>query len=259
MSDFCFIVAGSEDRDYLLKRCVESIQKSKYFDSDIYLYWQGDAEAIPYKDRFTGIIVSERLRGIFKPRYELFKACHNYDYVILIDDDLFLYPDTSYDTAMAFLRAINNTGICNLGRQFDKKRNELRKIDYSREDYNVCGGIVFPKRCVELIIDFFKDTDENVTEDIFWILLYVKGYDLYRDFSNKSLHTCHRTAKDGSNSGYYKMRLEKPHRPLLPQYTNARQVKDYFEGQMRWKVPETRDVNEAGLEERKRCRKEMGL
>lgn len=170
-----------------------------------------------------------------------------------------MYPDTSYENAIAFLGAIDNNGICNIGRQFDKRRNQLSMIDYAHEDYNLFGGIVFPQKCIEVLVDFFKDTDPAVTEDIFWILLYIKGFDLYRDYSSNLIHTCHRPAKDGSASGYYKWRLEKPHIPLLPQYTISHLVKDDFGDRMRWKIPECRDVNEAGLKEREKCRKEMNL
>lgn len=261
MRDYCFIVASSEDRAYLLDRCISCFLKNDLYNgADIYLYWQGDKDKIPYADRFTDIICAPTLQGIFLPRYTLFKSFGlKYDYTILIDDDMFMYQDTSYETALAFLRAINNNGICNIGRQFDKRRDELRMIDYAREDYNLFGGIVFPKKCVQVLVDFFSDTDPKVTEDIFWILLYIKGFDLYRDFSSNLIHTCHRPNKKGEASGYYKWRLEKPHIPLLPQWTSAHLVRDDFGDRMRWKIPECRDVNEEGRKERIRCRKEMGL
>lgn len=258
---FCFVLASSEDRAYLLDRCIKCINENRlYSKADVYLYWQGNENKIPYKDRFAGIISAPTLQGIFLPRYTLFKTFGvRYDYTILIDDDMFMYPDTSYETAIAFLQAIGNTGICNIGRQFDRRRNELRVIDYAHEDFNLFGGIVFPQRCVQILVDFFEGTDPKVTEDIFWILLYIKGFDLYRDFSSNLIHTCHRPAKNGDASGYYKWRLEKPHIPLLPQWTEAHLVKDDFGDRMRWKIPECRDVNEAGLAERMRCRREMGL
>lgn len=261
MSEFCFVLASSEDRAYLLDRCIRCINQNKnYSDAKVYLYWQGDESKIPYKDRFTQIISAPTLQGIFLPRYTLFKTFGDkYDYTILIDDDMFMYPDTTYEGAIAFLSMIGDNGICNIGRQFDKRRNELRIIDYFREDFNLFGGIVFPKKCIKVLVDFFADTDPKVTEDIFWILLYVKGFDLYRDFSSNLIHTCHRPNKKGEASGYYKWRIEKPHIPLLPQYTNAHLVKDDFGDRMRWKIPECRDVNEAGMRERERCRKEMGL
>lgn len=248
----CFILASSQDRTKLLRRCIEDMSKNElYKNADIYLYWQGTEEAIPYKERFNDIIISPTLRGIFKPRYELFKRCKDYDYVILIDDDIFMYPDTTYEGAISFLKMMDNKGICNLGSHFDKRRNQLQMIDYSKDDYNVCGGIVFPKECIEVLIDYFKDTPENVTEDIFWILLYIKGYDLYRDFSSNVIHTCHRPADNGEPSGYYKLRIEKPYIPLLPEYTNHKLIPDYCrKGQFRYKIPETRDVNVKGLEER---------
>lgn len=261
MKKMCFILASTENRDYLLKRCVEAINSNAlYKDADLYLYWQGKEDKIPHKERFTDIFVSDKLMGIFAPRYYLFKTYGvQYKYTVLIDDDLFMYPDTSYESAMSFLSVIDNNGVCNLGRQFHKRRNTVFMINYSTDDYNVEGGIVFPNKCVNVLVDYFKDTPVEVTEDIFWILLYVKGFDLYRDFSSNAIHTCHRPASDGSESGYYKWRLERPHVPLLPEYTTQRLVKDYFGDKMRYKVPEPRDVNEAGLEERAKCRKEMGL
>lgn len=253
-TNYCFIVAGSEERSHHLKRCVEAINGNQiHKDADIYLYWQGSEDSIPYKDRFSGILISPDLKGIFTPRYELFR-CYGliYDYTILIDDDLFMYPDTTYQTAMDFLKMQGNDGICNLGRQYDKRRNEIRVLDYAREDYNVNGGIVFPRECVETILDYFHGPNDNVTEDIFWILLYVKGYELYRDFTSNVIHASHRTDKDGKMSGYLRERLTKPHVPLLPEYTTGRQVKDFFTDGKRWKIPECRDVNKAGMEERER-------
>ena len=258
---YCFILAGSEDRAYLLERCVNCInQNVLYANADLYLYWQGNDSKIPYRERFADIMSVPTLQGIFVPRYTLFKTYGvRYDYTILIDDDMFMYPDTSYESAMNFLSAINNNGICNIGRQFDRRRNELLMIDYAHEDFNLFGGIVFPLKAVKVLVDFFDGTDPNVTEDIFWILLYIKGFDLYRDYSSNLIHTCHRPAKNGDASGYYKWRLEKKHIPLLPQWTIPHLVKDDFGERMRWKIPECRDVNAEGLAERARCRKEMGL
>ena len=151
---FCFVLASSENRAYLLKRCIECKKAtSLYADADIYLYWQGDEKMIPCKDLFTGVIIAPSLQGIFLPRHTLFKEFGlKYDYTILIDDDMFMYNDTSYESAMAFLKVVDDNGICNIGRQFDKRRNELRMIDYSSEDYNLFGGIVFPKKCIKTIV-----------------------------------------------------------------------------------------------------------
>lgn len=261
MKKLCFVLAGSEDRGHHLDRCIKCFSKNTFYkDADIYLYWQGDAEKIPHKEKFTNIIVVDKLAGVFMPRYVLFSTYGiKYEYTILIDDDAFMYPDTSYESAINFLESIGNTGICCIGQQYHKRRNEIRLIDYATENYNVSGGLVFPNRCVKILVDFFSETDASVTEDIFWILLYIKGFDLYKDFSSNLIHTCHRPNKKGEASGYYKWRLEKPHIPLLPQYTNAQLVKDDFGDRMRWKIPECRDVNEAGLKERTKCRKEMGL
>ena len=258
---FCFILAGTEDRAHLLERCVKCINANRFYsEADLYLYWQGDESQIPFKERFKNIVVAPELQGVFLPRYSLFgRYGLKYDYTILIDDDLYMYPDTDYSSAMTFLQAINNNGICNIGQHFDKRRNQLKMINYSKDNFNVCGGIVFPQKCVKVLVDYFAVTNPNVTEDIFWVLLYCKGFDLYRDFSSNALHMCHRPAKNGDASGYYKWRLEKPYIPLLPEYTNARLVKDDFGDRMRWKIPECRDVNEAGMAERKRCRQEMGL
>lgn len=258
---YCFILAGSEDRGYLLDRCISSMKNNKYYHSaDLYLYWQGDESKIPQKDAFKGIVVKESLQGVFLPRYTLFDMVGDrYDYTILIDDDIFMYPDTSFEGAMSFLQTIGDNGICNIGRHFERRRNEIRTINYQCENYNVQGGIVFPRKCVRVITDYFRGRRTDVTEDVFWILLYVKGYDLYRDFSSNLIHICHRPSKDGAVSGYYKWRIEKPHVPLLPEYITERLVKDEFGDRMRYKVPECRDVNEEGIAERMRCRKEMGL
>lgn len=257
MKNFCFILAGSEDRGHHLQRCVSCLKNSKYKDADVFLFWQGSQD-VPEKDFFKGIIFDTELRGIFTPRYELMKAYSlNYDFTILIDDDCFLYQYTSYDLSMDFLSFEPLAGAVSLGRHFDKVRPEIRMIDYSHEEFNVNGGLVLPRKSVQIILDYFSDKEQDYTEDVFWLLLWIKGYDLYRDFSSKASHTCNQKGKNGEISGFRKMRYEKPRIPLLPEYVTERY--EFSKMHKRWiyVTPEVKDINEAGRAERNRCRAKM--
>lgn len=98
MSDVCFIVAGMDNRIAFLERCIKCFKESRYADCDIYCYFQGGRwSEVQGREVFTEVVIDPNPRGVFTPRYELMKRFGvNYDYVIIIDDDLFILPETDY-------------------------------------------------------------------------------------------------------------------------------------------------------------------
>lgn len=259
MKRVCFILASSDDRSHHLKRCVECVRETKYKDSDFFLYYQGKQE-IPYAEFFAGVEMDDNLRGVFTPRYQLMKKySKDYEYTIIIDDDLFMYKYTSYENAMSFMDRNENIGAISLGRNVDRVRPEIRQIRYKNEDFNVNGGLVLPWRAVKEILNYYEDKERDYTEDIFWLLIYCKGYDLYRDFSSNANHVANRKTRDGKISGFRKMRYEKPRIPMLPEYVNERfEYSDLHKKEL-YLIPEVRDVNQKGMEERIKCRRRMGF
>lgn len=254
MKRCCIILAGSDDRIHLLRECVECLKKSRYNGVDTYLFYQG----VQYKDDpcmkyFTDIMWDSRLRGVFTPRYELMKRfCLEYDFTILIDDDLFMYPDTSYERSMDFCDFQQRAGAVAILHNIKKGlKNEMRCVSGTRQYFNVCGGLVFPKRSIQIILDYFKDKEQDYTEDVVWLLLYVKGYDLYKDFSSSAMHKANRKGKGGMLTGYNKMRVERPHVPMLTEWFDSKQEM-LQDGSVVWKLKEMTDINQDGIEERKR-------
>ena len=118
--------------------------------------------------------------------------------------------------------------------------------------YNVEGGLVFPKRSIRIILDYFKDKEADYTEDVIWLLLYVKGYDLYKCHTSNAIHCCNRKTKNGAYTGFSKMRLEKPHVPMLAEWFESKTVFDDRFGHQVYKIKELKDINQDGIAERKR-------
>lgn len=255
METKCFIVASSSDRLDALDRCIRCINNNPlYRTTDIFLYYQGaNINEIPHKERFRRILYDPNLRGIFTPRYELFKITQGYDYVILIDDDLYMYEDTSYESCIAFLKYNPLAGCINIGTQKKRRKNAFVCISDSMGYYNVEGGLVLPQKSVKIILDYFQDKEADYTEDMFWLLLYVKGLDLWQDRSSNANHVMNVKTKSKEITGYTKMRYEKPYKPILSEWFRDTEITT--EGG-RFKpvrgIKSLRHITALGLEERRR-------
>lgn len=254
MNTFCFAVASSDDRIDILDRCVRCIKNNKYYsDADIFLYFQGDKSFLKNKDVYKEVLYCDRLRGIFTPRYELMKFCADYDFIILIDDDVFLYEDTSYQNCMDFLNFNPKAGCCNICTSKGRLENSIELRSVMGKDYNIMGGIVFPKRAIKIILDYFADKEKDYTEDMFWLLLYVKGFDWYQDKSQKAIHMSSLKNKDNEYTGYIKMKIEKPYVPILSEYFDDAGY--YFEERVERnlaRIKRLNNINENGKRERMR-------
>ena len=253
MKKLCFILASSDDRIYLLNQCVRCAKNSRYANYDFYLYHQGNGNGIEDPEFFREIVWDDSLRGVFTPRYELMKRfCLQYDYTVLIDDDLFLKPDTSYENAVRFCEIEPRAGAVALTHSKPSVKNEIRCVSGSSEYFNVCGGLVLPQKSIKIILEYFADKEQDYTEDVVWLLLYVKGYDLYKDYTSCSQHTANRKVS-GKLSGYNKMRVEKPHVPMLSEWFDSKQEFSSVLGKEVWKLKEMTDINENGKKERLKC------
>ena len=254
---FCFIVASSDDRAHYLSRCVDCIKRTKYKSADVFLFYQG-IDDIPQKEFFRGILTDTNLRGVFTPRYELMKKWgRDYDFVILIDDDLFMYENTSYDTSMAFLDSVKSAGACCISMHSQGIKKEIEKMKDGCDFYNVWGGMVFPKRTIDLVLDYFKDKERDYSEDMFWLLAYVKGYDLYHDWTSSAIHVCNKKGKNGEPTGFRKMRFEKPYVPMMQEWYDSKVIWSKLHNCYTWKIKQIEDLNDAGRIERMKCRKEL--
>ena len=247
-------MASSDDRIHLLNKCIACIKGSRYKDADFYLFYQGSRfDEVKDSDIFKEVLFDSKLRGIFTPRFELMeKFCIDYDFTILIDDDLFLYPTTSYETAMWFLDMNQKAGAVSIVTHKKKTRKEITKVKETDYNFNVDGGMVFPNRAIRVIVDYFKDKKDDYTEDMFWLLLYVKGFDLFRDWTSQAEHNFNEFSVDNSElTGFSKMRVEKEYKPILTEYFDTPSMcyrKEY--GKSVRSIKTLRNLNDAGREER---------
>ena len=252
----CFILASSDDRIHLLNQCIDCIKNSRYSDCDFFLYYQGKSRDFDV-DFFSGIVWDDDLRGVFTPRYELMKRfCLRYDYTILIDDDLFMNQDTSYETAMLFCNMEPMAGAVALTHSKPAVKNEIRCVSGTREYFNICGGLVLPQKSIKIILEYFVDKEQDYTEDVFWLLLYVKGLDLYKDYHSYATHIANRKSKNGELTGFNKMRIEKPHVPMLSEWFESKK-ECLANGTSRWKLKDVKDITSAGILERNRTRRHV--
>lgn len=257
MKTKCFILASSDDRVHLLKKCIDCAKNSRYADCDFFLYFQGENRDFDISF-FSGIIWDNQLRGVFTPRYELMKAfCLDYDYTILIDDDLFMNESTSYDTGISFCDFESLAGAVALTHSKPSVKNEIRCVSGLSEYFNICGGLILPQKSIDIILQYFSDKEADYTEDVFWLLLYVKGFDLYKDYHSYATHIANRKSKNGELTGFNKMRLEKPHIPMLSEWFDSKKEIMGDDVSWRWKLKEMKDINQAGINERARNRRAM--
>lgn len=209
----CFIVAGMDKRKHLLERCIECYRNSRYADCDIFCYYQGSLfESVKGREIFKAVIVDNKPRGVFTPRYELMKRfAIDYDYTIIIDDDLFILPETDYCKTVKFVQSMKNRVVCTLS------NSKVTGIIERDDNVNIEGGMVFPRSAILEIVKYFSDKEQDYTFDYFWLLCYVKGFDLYRDRRSRSNH-CPCRKVDGKFTGFNDTMMSKPYIPMMTEY-----------------------------------------
>lgn len=253
----CFIVASMDNRIPFLEHCIDCYKASKYAECDIYCYFQGSKwESVHGREVFKEVVIDPNPRGVFTPRYELMKRFgKDYDYLVLIDDDLFIGPEADYFGMINILRSNKRYGaVCclNVKRWMSKDVYIVGKNDA----FNVMGGMVFPQKSIQIILDYFSDKEADYTFDCVWLLLWVYGYDLVKDCRSYAQHKTIGTQKvNGDWSGFNWSRVKMPYKPFLTEFLNEPIV--YFSKEKQryeHRIPAIGDVNKAGLEMRERCR-----
>lgn len=255
----CFIVASMDKRIGFLERCIKCFAESKYAEYDIYCYFQGHLwDSVQGREIFKEVVIDPNPRGVFTPRYELMKRYgKDYDYVIIIDDDLFIQPETDYFGMIDFMRKFRNVGaMCCL----NVKAHIKNRVDIVGQNdcFNVLGGMVFSRAAIQTILDYFADKEKDYTFDCVWLLLWIKGYDLAKDFRSFAVHKTAGTQKiDGEWTGFNWSRFKMNYVPFMPEYLNEPK-QEYNPKRYGWErgIPSLKDVNEKGLEERGKCRKD---
>ena len=257
MYSVCFIVAGMDKRVPFLEKCIQHYKNSKYAECDIYCYFQGSKwNYVKGGEIFKDVIIDPNPRGVFTPRYELMKRFGiKYDYCIIIDDDLFIQPETEYFNMIKFMQKQKNIGAMSC---LNVKTWIQNRIDIvgTKDGFNILGGMIFPQECVQIICDYFADKEDDYTFDCVWILLWIYGYDLAKDFRSYAQHKTAATQKiDGDWTGFNWSRFKMPYKPFLTEYLNEPKMV-YNPDRYGWErgIPSLKDVNLKGLEMRNQCR-----
>ena len=160
------------------------------------------------------MIIDKALRGVFTPRYELMKRfAKDYDYTVIIDDDLFIEEGTDYYGAVKFIEFMGGAAVVSLSNSKTKKFVELKN------DINIDGGMVIPRRGIIEILNYFSDKEKDYTFDYFWLFLYVKGFDLYKDWRSRSNHVPSRKV-NGRFTGFNYSRYHMEYIPMMEDWFN---------------------------------------
>lgn len=252
MTTVCFIVASMDKRIPFLERCIKHYKASKYAGYDIYCYFQGSKwEEVQGREIFKEVVIDPNPRGVFTPRYELMKRFgKDYDYCIIIDDDLYILPETDYDKSIKFIQMAHDRAIISL-----TNTKVDGRIEAFPEGINIEGGLVLPNSAVRTILEYFKDKEADYTFEYFWLLCYVKGFDVYRDRRSRAQHVPVRKV-DGEYTGFNYSLVNKPYIPMLTEFFDNPGT-HFQHGRIEPKFLSFRHLNDAGKVERSRCKAEM--
>lgn len=257
MPSKCFIVAGMDDRIDLLNRCVRCFKNSPYEKDDLYVYFQGNHfDMVENKGVFKDVVIDERPRGVFTPRYELMKRyAKSYDYTVLIDDDLFITENTDYNGMMRVAEKLPYVGCVNCTTRSNAMSEIIEKRRWN-EYYNIEGGMLFPRRSIEVILDYFKDKEKDYSHDVFWLLLWVKGYDWYKDWRSSSIHVGGKMI-NGEVTGYRKLAAQLDYEMIMPEWFEVPPVVNHY-GKCQHDIPTMKQAKEEAFIERMRNLKLLG-
>ena len=254
MSDICFIVAGMDKRQHFMEECIDAFKKSRYSDCDIFCYWQGEKWGkVKGKEIFKDVVIDSMPRGVFTPRYELMKRYGtDYDYCIIIDDDLFIQSETDYYATIRLMQQFPNVGCACITHTQRAVKNRVEIVNSGNEYFNIAGGLVLSADAVRIILEYFADNERDYTFDCFWLLLWVKGYDLAKDFRSWAKHVAARKV-NGQWSGFNESRVRLKYVPIMAEYIDdLRLVRNHGRDEM--PIPTIGNVNERGRLERQHWR-----
>ena len=191
MMKFCFILASISGREHLLREFIASAKISKYKDCDFYLYFQKTGAEEPDFDRsfFRDIIWSSSRDGVCLPRMRLLEKYPDYDFWIIVDDDVEFLGLENFEPMMKFLQVTPDAGIVvgthkNNKKYYEKavqqKRMEVKNISF------IEGGAVISRKIRDLLLR--EIPMERIAYDGYSIITYVHGYTNYKYFGSVVLH-----------------------------------------------------------------------
>lgn len=228
---YCFLVASLTGREHLLNKFIESAKKSKYKDADYYLYFQqigleskGDFDKSFFKD----IYVSHTRDGVCLSRMYWLHRLDNYDFYIIVDDDMEFLGKEDFDTPMKFAGAISDCGLCSTEcfRTIGYYDKSVQKHKFVVENVQwIFGGTVIKKSIRDLLV---REIDLNpYTYDGFCLVTYVHGYTNYKYLGSITLHKA--GAKNGVEYVY------KNYKEFVPYF--EKYIKNPYDSRGRLKLP----------------------
>lgn len=213
----CFIVASVTGREHLLNDFIESVKTSKYRNDDFYLYFQeipGEKSSGDFdKSFFKDIHISHTRDGACLPRMYWLHNLEEYDFYIIVDDDMEFLGKEDYDTAMAFANETDDCGLCctNCYRTMRYYESAVPEKIFKKDNVQwIAGGVVIKKSIRNLLV---KEIDlKPYSYDGFCIVTYIHGYTNYNYMGSVVLHKAGR--KNGfeyvrKNSGEFVSMFEK--------------------------------------------------
>lgn len=190
---FCFLSACITGREHLLNKFIESARNSKYSDCDYYLYYQ-DVDSNGKKAEFDqsffkDVYVSNSRDGACLPRMYWLDKLDDYDYYIIIDDDMEFLGKENFEPAMAFAGNVESCGVCCTSCCRTKKDyyNSVLKKKFTAQNIQwVAGGQIIKRSVRELLLE--EIPMEPLTYDGFSFVTYLAGYTNYHYWGSVTLH-----------------------------------------------------------------------
>lgn len=188
---YCFIMASLSTRTHLLNKFIDSAKKSKYKDADYYLYFQNITGEEPNFDTsfFKDIKYSATRDGVFYPRAYWLHNLDDYDFYIIIDDDMEFLGKENFEEMMDFASHFPHCGlVCGeYKNRLDLYEKAEKKNDFKEQNIQFLeGGGIIKKEIRDLfckVIPF-----EKLSYDAFCIVTYINGYTNYKCYSSIVLH-----------------------------------------------------------------------
>lgn len=197
---FCFVVASITGREHLLNKFIESVKKSKYRNADFYLYFQelDDAGSNGFDiSFFKNVYISKSRDGVCLSRMYWLHKLDDYDFYIIVDDDMEFLGKEDFDAMMFFSQAVNDCGLvcadCRRTLKLYDKFVPKNKFSVKNVQW-IYGGTVIKKSVRDLLV---KEIDlKPYTYDGFCLITYINGYTNYMYEGCLTLH------KAGAKHGF---------------------------------------------------------
>lgn len=225
---YCFILASITGREHLLSAFIESAKRSKYAGADYYLYFQSIDDEKPTglydKSFFKDIHTSTTRDGVCLSRMYWLHQLNDYDYYIIVDDDMEFLGKEDYDSVMGFEKDHTECGLCStLCRRTIAQFEKVQPINEFKVDnvQHIDGGCVFRKDIRDLLV---REIDlQRYALDSFCIVTFINGYTNYQYYGSVTLH------KAGAKQGFIYVRKHKDE--FIPKFEKYI-IKTYYDGKL---------------------------